>query len=247
MKLLTPMARTRPSPEQRLERCVGLAGEGELAGQCLVQNQQVDLIDSEFAGTLVERVQRRVVAVVGDPDLGLDEDVRAIDARTAYGFADLAFVLISSGGVDVPISGLQCRLDRCNGVIGRRLVHTETQCRHRDFVVQGQLGNGHVSTLGSVSARWECLSNQVPAVPGSTSGFHAAGRCRAEPELRCRAAGTITVRTTTSATTSSTVPPVSAVRRGRSPPPVRRGCCLCLPRVRRGRPTRVPFRVDGLC
>jgi hypothetical protein len=36
-----------------------------------VQDQQVDLVDSELAGAFVEAVQGLVVAVVADPDLGL--------------------------------------------------------------------------------------------------------------------------------------------------------------------------------
>ena len=69
--------------QQRLQRLVGADGEVELARQRLVQDQQVDLVDAELAGALVEGVQRLVVAVVGDPDLGLDEDLRAVDARSA--------------------------------------------------------------------------------------------------------------------------------------------------------------------
>ena len=113
--------------QERLQRLVGLDGEGELAREGLVQDQQVDPVDAEFARALVEGVQRRVVAVVGDPDLRLDEDVGAIETGAADGFADLAFVQIRRGGVDVAVSGLQCRLDRCNGVVGRRLKDAETR------------------------------------------------------------------------------------------------------------------------
>ena len=37
----------------------------------LVQDQQVDLIDAELAGALLETSRRLVVSVVADPDLGL--------------------------------------------------------------------------------------------------------------------------------------------------------------------------------
>ena len=80
MKLLTPMARTLPSAEQRLQRPVRLEGLVEVRGQRLVQDEQVDLVDAELAGALVEAVQRLVVAVVADPDLGLDEDLVPVDA-----------------------------------------------------------------------------------------------------------------------------------------------------------------------
>ena len=60
--------------EQRLERAVGVEGPVEGTGQCLVEDQQVDLVHAELAGALLEAVQRLAVAVVGDPDLGLEED-----------------------------------------------------------------------------------------------------------------------------------------------------------------------------
>jgi hypothetical protein len=56
-----------------------------------VQDEQIELIDSQLARALVERVQGLFVAVVADPDLGLDEDFRAVDARAA--------AAVSSGGV----------------------------------------------------------------------------------------------------------------------------------------------------
>ena len=42
-----------------------------------MQDQQVDLVDPELSGALLEAVQRLVVAVVADPDLGLQEDLRS--------------------------------------------------------------------------------------------------------------------------------------------------------------------------
>jgi hypothetical protein len=43
---------------QLLQRLVCVDGQFELAGQRLVQDQQVDLLDTELAGRLVEGVQR---------------------------------------------------------------------------------------------------------------------------------------------------------------------------------------------
>ena len=45
-----------------------------------MQDQQVDPFDTELAGALVEAVQRLVVSVVADPDLGLQEDLRPVQA-----------------------------------------------------------------------------------------------------------------------------------------------------------------------
>lgn len=45
-----------------------------------MEDQEVELFDAEFACALVEGMQSLVVSVVGDPDLRLDEDVRAIES-----------------------------------------------------------------------------------------------------------------------------------------------------------------------
>ena len=61
--------------EQRLQGTVGLQGPIERRRQPLVQDQQVDRVDGELPGALLEAVQRLVVSVVGDPDLGLQKDL----------------------------------------------------------------------------------------------------------------------------------------------------------------------------
>ena len=107
------MARTLPSLEQRLQRPVGLEGLVEVGRQRLVQDQQVDLVDAELAGALVEAVQRLVVAVVADPDLGLQEDLPRGDAcERVHRFADLALVAVGGGRVDVAVAGVERGRDR---------------------------------------------------------------------------------------------------------------------------------------
>src|SRR5512133_3852678 len=59
-----------PLGKQRLQGLVSLQGRLEVRGQRLMQDQQVDLVYSKLAGALVEAVQRLVIAVVADPDLG---------------------------------------------------------------------------------------------------------------------------------------------------------------------------------
>ncbi len=61
--------------EERLERPIGVERAVEGRGQCVMQKQQVDLVDAQFASALVESAQRPVVAVVADPELRLDEDL----------------------------------------------------------------------------------------------------------------------------------------------------------------------------
>ena len=44
--------------EECLERAAGVEGAVEGRGQCVMQKQQVDLVEVELAGAVVERVQR---------------------------------------------------------------------------------------------------------------------------------------------------------------------------------------------
>ena len=60
--------------QQLFQRLVRAEGAIELAGQRLVQDQQVDVIHAQLAGTLVEGVQGGIKTVVADPHLGFDED-----------------------------------------------------------------------------------------------------------------------------------------------------------------------------
>lgn len=110
MKLLTPIAQTFPVGQELLQRLVGADRASELAGQRLVQDQQVDLLDAELAGTLVERVQRLVVSEVADPHLGLDEHRRPVQTGAADRLPDLALIAVGRGGVDVAVARRQRRL-----------------------------------------------------------------------------------------------------------------------------------------
>jgi len=71
----------------------------------LVQDQQVELLDAELPDGLFERVQGLIKPVVGDPDLGLDEDLVAGEPTATDGLADLALVAISRSCVDVSVAG----------------------------------------------------------------------------------------------------------------------------------------------
>jgi hypothetical protein len=90
-----------------------------------VEDQQVDLVDAELSGALLEAMQRLVVSVVADPDLGLEEDLRPIHIGTVYGLSNLALVAVGRSSIDVPVSGIECHADGVSGLIGRRLEHTE--------------------------------------------------------------------------------------------------------------------------
>ena len=130
-----------PLREQRLERPVRLQRRVELRGQCLVQDQQVDLINSELAGALLKTVQRLVVAVVTDPDLGLQEHLGPVQPRAVHGFPDLPLVTVGSGGVDVAIARFQRGRHGGPSFIRRGLEHTQSEGGHDDAVVQRQRGD----------------------------------------------------------------------------------------------------------
>lgn len=147
--------------QQSLQRLVGGDGELELSRQGLVQDQQVDLVEAELARALVEGVQGLVVAVVGDPHLRLDEDLRAVEAgatqKPTQRLAHLALVAVGRSGVDVPVTGGQRRLDGRNRLVRVRLEDAEPEGRHLDAVVEMQhgdpctvRGHGRTSTLSAV-------------------------------------------------------------------------------------------------
>jgi len=86
-----------------------------------VQDQQVELLDAELAHSLLERVPRLVIAVVGGPYLRLDEDLGTVQAGPTDPLADLALIAIGGRGVDVPVADPQRLGDGGGCLLGRRL------------------------------------------------------------------------------------------------------------------------------
>jgi len=109
-----------------------------------VEDQEVELFDTEFACALVEGMQSLVVSVVGDPDLRLDEDVRAIESGSPDRLTDSLLVAVGRGSVDMAITRRQRGLDGGECFVRRRLVHAETQRGDVDAVVQFQTRDAHV-------------------------------------------------------------------------------------------------------
>jgi hypothetical protein len=132
-----------PVAQQRLQGAVGLQRPSEVRRQGLVQDEQVDLVDTELAGALVEAAQGLVVAVVADPDLGFEEHLGPVHARAADRLADLPFVAVRGRGVDVPVAGGERRFDSGPRLLRRRLEDTEPDSWHLDAVVQRELRGGH--------------------------------------------------------------------------------------------------------
>ena len=143
--------------EEFLQRPVGRQGAVEGRGQCLVEDEQVQLVDAELAGGLVERVQGFVVAVVADPDLRLDEHVVACDSCAADAFADLTLVGVGGRGVDVPVTEVEGLVDDGGGDIRWGLEDAEAEGRHGHTVVQGDGVLGHGFTVGRFRDLWQSL------------------------------------------------------------------------------------------
>ena len=101
--------------QQRLQGPVSLQGPVERRGQRLVQDQQVDLVDAEPAGALLEAVQRLLIPIVTDPDLGLQEDLRSVQGGTVDGLTDLPFVAVGRCGVDIAVPAVECGPDSVAG------------------------------------------------------------------------------------------------------------------------------------
>ena len=151
--------------QQGLERSVRRQRAVEVRGQGLVEDQEVDLVDTQLGRGLLEGVTRLVVAVVGDPHLRLEEDLIARDLRAAEAEADLALVAVRGGGVDEAIPGAQRRLDGIRRLVGRALEDAEAEGRHDDATRQGELEGGHRGSNRRVE-RWAFGPTTVPTMRG---------------------------------------------------------------------------------
>ena len=101
-----------------------------------MKNQQVDLLDPQFARALLERVQGLLIAVVADPHLGLQKDLRPVHVRAMHRLADLTLVAVGGSGVDVAVAAVEGGTD---GVASRcrwRLKDAEAEGGYLDPVVE---------------------------------------------------------------------------------------------------------------
>lgn len=82
-----------------------------------VEEVKVEILEPELSDAGVEGAQSFRIAIVGKEQLGRDEQLGAVDAALANALANLRLVAIGRGGVDQPITGLNCSLYRLNGLI----------------------------------------------------------------------------------------------------------------------------------
>jgi len=125
-----------PFVKEPLQRPVGVDGGVEVLRQGLVQEVEVHRVDAQLAGADLEGMQRTVEAVVGHPDLGLDEELGPLDAARQDGGADLTLVHVGSGGVNHAVAGPQGLLDGGLGDIGWRLEDAKAEGRQLDAIVE---------------------------------------------------------------------------------------------------------------
>ena len=104
MKLLTPMARTLPSASSVSRARYASRVRSNADGSAWCRISRSIWSTPSLRGALVEAVQGLVVAVVADPDLGLQEDVGPVEARAVDRLTDLALVAVGGGGVDVAVA-----------------------------------------------------------------------------------------------------------------------------------------------
>src|SRR3954452_9413963 len=101
-----------------------------------MQDQQVELVDTDLPGALLEPVQRGIVAVVADPDLRLDEDLLARNPGATDAFAALGLIRVRGGSVDEPVAGCDGGFDRRYRFGRWTLKDAEAKGRQLDAIVQ---------------------------------------------------------------------------------------------------------------
>src|SRR5699024_2508653 len=89
--------------------------------------------------------QGGVVALVGVPQIGGDEQVLASHAGGGDRPAHARFVLVSGGGVDQPVADPQCFRARGLRFVVGHLPDAESKLRDEVAVVQLHGGNGRIS------------------------------------------------------------------------------------------------------
>jgi hypothetical protein len=106
-----------------------------------VDQVQIEHVEAELLHAGVERPQRRVVALVGVPQLGGDEQLVARDVGGGDRLAHLGLVAVDRRGVDVAVAELERLRDRVRRVGRRDLEDTEAELRDRDAVGERQRGD----------------------------------------------------------------------------------------------------------
>ena len=128
---------------------------------------QVDIVDAETSEAGVERLQRRLVALIGVPQLGGEKDVFAGDSRVRDATAHPFLVAVCGGGVDVPVARLvQGEPDGVFGLVVVRLPDSQAEL--------GRMVPEFSTMLGTRGLMLSRLSTVVGSSRGTCAAWHHA-------------------------------------------------------------------------
>ena len=82
-----------------------------------MDHQQIDPGQGELLEALVDRALEIARRQPGEPDLGGEKNLVALEARTADAGADLALIAVHLCGVEMAIAEMQGRLDQFDAKI----------------------------------------------------------------------------------------------------------------------------------
>src|SRR5260221_10574032 len=102
-----------------------------------VDQVEVEAIQPEAVEALLESSQGRLVALLGVPQLGRDEDLVAGDVGGSDRRSHAALVAVRGGGIDVTVTRLQRLLDNPPGIVGGPLEDAEAELWDLDSVMNG--------------------------------------------------------------------------------------------------------------
>ena len=130
-----------------------------------VDEVEVHMIQAEQSEALVHGPHGVVVAVIGVPDLGRDEQVGTRQAARRDSPTDAALVVVERGRVDVAVSALEGGEGGVRDDVVGHLPHAEADLRDGEAVVEREGGDrGHASSLAgaAIEAIRRCCRTSVP-------------------------------------------------------------------------------------
>src|SRR5690606_34348446 len=108
-----------------------------------VDEVEVHVVQTQLLEAQVDRVEGRLGALVGVPQLRRDEELLARDARLLDRPTDSHLVAVHGGGVDVAVADLEGVGDDALGLVGVDLEHPEPELGDGAAVVEFDEGNRH--------------------------------------------------------------------------------------------------------
>jgi hypothetical protein len=92
-----------------------------------MEQQQVNVVGAQFAETLVDRSGEGALGVVGHPHLGGQEEVRTVKPRCLNALANLLFISIDLGRVDMAEASAERRGNGPQHVLTRHPMRAEAE------------------------------------------------------------------------------------------------------------------------